>query len=79
MKRIRVQLDQRTASLLEATVPTRQRSEFIRQAIGRALLEPADVRTRAAYLRSPAEVAPFDPTVWAVAREALRAPRKRGS
>jgi len=80
MKQILVQLDERTASLLEAAVParTRKRSEFIRQAIGRALLEVEEVRTRAAYRRSPPDPATaFDPAAWADAAEALRPPRRR--
>lgn len=79
MKQILVQLDERTASLLEAAVPakSRKRSEFIRQAIARALLDVAEVRTRAAYLRTPADPSAFDPTVWADAREALRPTRAR--
>jgi len=78
MKQILVQLDERTASLLEAAVPakSRKRSEFIRQAIARALLDVAEVRTRAAYLRSPADPTPFDPTTWADPREALRPTRQ---
>jgi metal-responsive CopG/Arc/MetJ family transcriptional regulator len=54
MKRIRVQLDDGTAERLEAAIPvrTRKRSEFIRQAIARALLEVAEHRTRATWLHS---------------------------
>lgn len=80
MKQILVQLDERTASLLEVAVParTRKRSEFIRQAIARALLEVEEVRTRAAYLRSPADPPmPFDPSEWADARYAIHPPRRR--
>jgi hypothetical protein len=81
MKQILVQLDERTAALLERTVParTRKRSEFIRQAIGRALLEVEEVRTRAAYRRAPHAPLAFDPSVWADASEALRPPRRRRS
>jgi hypothetical protein len=79
MKQILVQLDERTAALLERAVParTRKRSEFIRQAIGRALLEVEEVRTRAAYLRTPPDPVAFDPAAWAEAAEALRPPRRR--
>jgi len=79
MKQILVQLDDRTASLLELAVParTRKRSEFIRQAIARALLEIEEVRTRAAYRKAPDREVPFDPAAWADAREALHPPRRR--
>jgi hypothetical protein len=79
MKRILVQLDERTTEQLEAAVParTRKRSAFIRQAIGRALLELAEHRTRAAYMRPPQDVRAFDGAGWAGETEALRLPRRR--
>src|SRR5262245_31854920 len=57
MKQILVQLDDRTAQQLEAVAPgrSRKRSEFIRQAIAKALLELAECGTRAAYARIPDE------------------------
>jgi len=66
MKRIRVQLDDRIAELLEAAVParTRKRSAFIRQATARALLEIAEHHTRAAYARAPAEEAAVHAVGW---------------
>lgn len=79
MKQILVQLDDRTAEQLEAAVParSRKRSEFIRQAIAKALLELAEHRTRAAYARDPDDRAGFDAAEWADAGEALRRPRRR--
>ena len=79
MKQILVQLDDRTADLLEKAVParTRKRSEFIRQAIAKALLEIAEHRTRAAYARVPDDKVTFNAAEWADASEALRRPRRR--
>jgi metal-responsive CopG/Arc/MetJ family transcriptional regulator len=79
MKRILVQLDDRTAERLEAAVParTRKRSEFIRQAIARALLDHAEHRTCAAYARVPDEEMAFDAAAWAGETEALRLPKRR--
>ena len=74
-----MQLDDRTAKLLEAAVParTRKRSEFIRQAIAKALLELAEHRTRAAYARFPDDKAVFNAAEWADATEALHRPKRR--
>jgi predicted transcriptional regulator len=79
MKQLLVQLDDRTAELLEAAVParTRKRSEFIRQAIAKALLELAEHRTRAAYATVPDGKAAFNAAEWADATEALRRPKRR--
>lgn len=79
MKQLLVQLDDRTADLLEQAVParTRKRSEFIRQAIAKALLEVAEQRTRAAYARVPDDKVTFNAAEWADASEALRRPRRR--
>ena len=79
MKQILVQLDDRTAELLEKAVParTRRRSDFIRQAIARALLEISEHRTRAAYARLPDDHAPFNAAEWADPSEALRRPKRR--
>lgn len=75
-----MQLDDRTARQLEDVVParSRKRSEFIRQAIARALLEVAERRTRAAYERAPDDrEAAFDAAAWADVREAIHPPRRR--
>jgi isopropylmalate/homocitrate/citramalate synthase len=79
MKQILVQLDDRTAELLEAVVParSRKRSEFIRQAIAKAVLELAECSTRAAYARVPDDKPAFNAAEWADAAEALRRPKAR--
>jgi hypothetical protein len=79
MKQILVQLDDRTARKLEAAVParSRKRSEFIRQAIAKALLELTERRTRAAYRRIPDDRMGFNAAGWADESEALRRPKGR--
>lgn len=80
MKRIRVQLDERTARQLDAVAParSRKRSAFIRRAIAQALLELAEHGTRAAYARDPDDQPAFDAAEWVGAAEALRRTRRRG-
>lgn len=55
VKQILVELDAETAARLERAAParSRRRSEFIREAIRRALWELEERETRAAYLRQP--------------------------
>ncbi len=55
IKQILVELDADTAARLERAAParSRRRSEFIRDAIRRALWEIEERETRAAYLRGP--------------------------
>ena len=55
VKQILVELDEETAARLERAAParSRKRSEFIRNAIRRALWEMEERETRAAYLRVP--------------------------
>jgi len=79
MKQIVVQLDDRTAQQLEKVAPgrSRRRSEFIRQAIARALLELAEHRTRAAYAKAPDGGVIFNPAEWTDNSEALRRSRRR--
>jgi hypothetical protein len=80
MKQLLVQIDDRTAALLESVVParSRKRSEFIRRAIAQALLEIVDLRTRAAYGRHPDDATPpFDPAAWAPEHEAIHRPARR--
>ena len=55
VKQILIELDADTAARLERAAParSRQRSEFIRNAIRRALWDIEEKQTRAAYLRNP--------------------------
>jgi Arc/MetJ-type ribon-helix-helix transcriptional regulator len=79
MKQILVQLDDRTAALLETVAPgrSRKRSEFIRLAVARALMEMTERKTRAAYAAAPAEPSSFDLAEWANETEAVHPPRRR--
>ena len=82
VKQILIELDAETAARLERAAParSRRRSDFIRDAIRRALWELEEQETRVAYLRDPdaKEAAwpepPWEP--WAVA-EPKRRTRKR--
>ena len=81
MKQVLVQFDDQTAALLERVAPgrSRKRSEFIRRAVARALLEELERGTRAAYEKRPDE-STFDPDEWAPHAEAVHpvnAPRRR--
>lgn len=73
MKQVLVQFDDQTAALLERVAPgrSRKRSEFIRHAVARALLEELERGTRAAYEMRPDEPATFDPDEWASRAEAV--------
>lgn len=68
MKQVLIELDDETASRLEVVAParSRRRSEFIRAAIGKALGEAEEQRTREAYARQPDTIddAYVDPRVW---------------
>lgn len=82
MKQMLVQFDDQTAALLERVAPgrSRKRSEFIRRAVARALLEALERGTRAAYEKRPDEPATFDPGEWATHAEAVHPvnrPRRR--
>jgi predicted transcriptional regulator len=80
-KQILVELDAATAARLERAAParSRRRSEFIRQAIRRALWELEERETRASYLRDPdrSEVAWPEPAwePWTVAEPKRRVRR----
>ncbi len=85
MKQILVQLDDALAEELERFVPgsSRKRSDFIRKAIARALLDVVEVTTSAAYARHPPR---YDANGWAHPDEAYPVPSalrftavKRGS
>jgi Arc/MetJ-type ribon-helix-helix transcriptional regulator len=82
MKQVLVQFDDQTSALLERVAPgrSRKRSEFIRRAVARALLEELERGTRAAYEKRPDEPATFDPGEWASHAEAMHpvsVPRRR--
>ena len=68
MKQILVEIDDQTAAELERVAParSRQRSEFIRRALRRALWDEEESRTREAYLRNPEAdgTAYFEPDGW---------------
>lgn len=79
MKQLLVQLDDRLASELERHVParSRQRSEFVRRAIRRALDAEIEARMAEAYRAQPdVEPAHFDPAVW---EPASVRPRRAGA
>jgi predicted transcriptional regulator len=82
LKQILIEIDADTAARLERAAParSRRRSEFIRQAIRRALWEIEERETRAAYLRDPDahEVAWPEPAwePWTAAESKRRAAKK---
>jgi predicted transcriptional regulator len=55
MKSILIQVDDRIAKGLDRVAPAakRQRAEFIRRALLRAIVEAEEQRTRQAYMRKP--------------------------
>ena len=55
MKSIRIQVDERMAIGLERVAPgaKRQRAEFIRRALLKAIMEAEEEKTRQAYARNP--------------------------
>lgn len=80
MKQVLVEIDDQTAAELERVAParSRQRSEFIRRALRRALWDEEERRTREAYLRTPDESAAYvEPEAWepAPARKARKKKR----
>jgi predicted transcriptional regulator len=82
MKQLLVQFDDQTSALLERVAPgrSRKRSEFIRRAVARALLDELERGTRAAYEKRPDEAATFVPEEWAPHAEAVHpvnTPRRR--
>jgi predicted transcriptional regulator len=79
MKQVLLELDDETAARLDEVAParSRKRSEFIRAAIRKALLEVQERATEAAYRRRPdTEQAYFDACAWEV-REPVPARRRR--
>jgi Arc/MetJ-type ribon-helix-helix transcriptional regulator len=81
MKSMLVELDDDVAARLEAVAPgrTRQRSEFVRQAIRRALWDLEERETAAAYQRQPdsAEPAYFNAGVWEPGPASVPSRRRR--
>ena len=69
MKSILIQLDDPTFRLLERVAPAaqRQRAQFIRRALLKAILEAEEARTRAAYQARPDSEAEADD--WSTADE----------
>ena len=79
MKSMLIALDEDIAARLEQVAPgrTRRRSEFVRQAIRRALWDLEERATADAYRRQPdAETSYLDATVWEP-RATPRRPRSR--
>ena len=78
MKTLIVELDDDVAQKIELVAPgrTRQRSEFIRNAIRKALWEIEEAATAEAYRQQPDTIdhAYINPDVW---EAPLKAPRKR--
>jgi predicted transcriptional regulator len=82
LKQILVEIDTETAERLERAAParSRRRSEFIREAIRRALWELEERETRAAYLSDPDAKdgawpePPWEP--WKAAEPKRRAPKR---
>lgn len=73
MKQILVRLSPNLARSLERVAPGRgrKRSEFVRNAILKAIMEAEDTRAEAAYRQWPQEPVPFDPDAWAPESEAI--------
>ena len=80
MKSLLIELDDDMVERIERVAPgrSRQRSEFIRAAIRRALWEIEERETAEAYRRQPdAEPSYFDPTAWAAPQASKRRRVKR--
>lgn len=79
MQRVIIELDDRTIARLNRVGPprTRKRSEFIREAIRRALNEQLDQDMERAYRAQPQESAEtdLDPSTWGAAPRKKRAKR----
>ena len=73
MKQLLVEIDDQTALELERVAPakSRQRSEFIRRALRRALWDEEERRTREAYERTPDDTnnVYVEPSAWESAVE----------
>jgi hypothetical protein len=69
MKSVLIQLDEVTYRALNRVAPAaqRQRAEFVRRALRKAIREAEEARTRLAYLRQPDSEAEADD--WSSAEE----------
>ena len=80
MKQLLIELEDELAAKLEVIVPgrSRKRSEFVCNAIRKALRDLEDALSAEAYRRTPdAEDAYFDPRVWErVGRRQSQRPKK---
>jgi len=79
MKPFLIEVDADIAAQLEKVAPSRsrRRSEFVRNAIRRALWDLAERATEEAYLRHPdSSEEGFDPAVWEPGTPARRSRRK---
>jgi hypothetical protein len=81
MKQVLLEIDEALAADLERAVParSRRRSEFIRQAIRRALWDHDEAATAEAYRRQPdtEAVLTVDPALWDASGWRKRGGRKR--
>ena len=81
MKTLIVELDDEVAAKIERVAPgrARQRSEFIRNAVRKALWEIEEQATAEAYRRQPdsAESAYVNPEVWEPRRKSRRKRARR--
>jgi len=80
MKQLLIEVEDDIAAKLEAAAPgrSRQRSEFVRMAIRRALWALEEATTAEAYRRQPdsAGDAYLDPSTWEARSGARRKPRR---
>jgi len=80
MKQLLIEVEDDIAAKLEAAAPgrSRQRSEFVRMAIRRALWALEEAKTAEAYRRQPdsAGDAYLDPSTWEARGGARRRPRR---
>jgi len=81
MKQLLIGVDEQMAERLERVAParSRQRSEFIRSAIGKALAEVEERRTAEAYQRQPdTDIDAYvDPRVWEPAPRYRKSSKRR--
>lgn len=81
MKQVLIEIDDEIAKRLEQVAParSRQRSDFVRMAIRKALWEREECATAAAYRRRPDSAADayLEPRVWEPSARRKRA-RRRG-